>query len=62
VTEALDKHNNQLKDRAFETASHERLPSIQSLGERIVQLVKQHAAGRGQSDDITLVAFGRLGG
>jgi sigma-B regulation protein RsbU (phosphoserine phosphatase) len=61
VTEAMDKHNNVLKDRAFEIAAQERLPSVKALGERIVQFVKQHAAGRGQSDDITLVAFGRLG-
>ena len=30
------------------------------LGNRLVQAVKQHAAGRNQFDDITLVAFGRL--
>jgi serine phosphatase RsbU (regulator of sigma subunit) len=56
----MDKQNNLLKDKAFETAARERLPGVKSLGERVVQLVKQHAAGRGQSDDITLVAFGRL--
>lgn len=60
VTEAMDKQDHQLKDRAFQTAARESLPGVKSLGERIVQLVKQHAAGRGQSDDITLVAFGRL--
>jgi serine phosphatase RsbU (regulator of sigma subunit)/pSer/pThr/pTyr-binding forkhead associated (FHA) protein len=60
VTEAMDKQNNQLKDMAFETAAQEKLPGVKALGERVVHLVKQHAAGRGQSDDITLVAFGRL--
>jgi serine phosphatase RsbU (regulator of sigma subunit)/pSer/pThr/pTyr-binding forkhead associated (FHA) protein len=31
-----------------------------SLGERIVKAVKQHASGRAQNDDITLVCFGRI--
>ena len=56
----MDKQNNLLKDKAFETAARERLPGVKSLGERVVQPVKQHVAGRGQSDDIPLVAFGRL--
>ena len=30
-----------------------------TLGERLVRAVKQHAAGRPQHDDITLVCFGR---
>ena len=30
------------------------------LGERLVKAVKQHAAGRSQHDDITLVCFGRI--
>ena len=33
--------------------------SPQAAGERIVKAVKQHAAGRSQHDDITLVCFGR---
>jgi len=34
--------------------------TARGLGNRLVQAVKQHAAGRSQFDDITLVAFGRL--
>jgi sigma-B regulation protein RsbU (phosphoserine phosphatase) len=60
VTEAMDKQNNLLNDKAFETAVQEGVRGAKPLGERVVKLVKQHAAGRGQSDDITLVSFGRL--
>jgi phosphoserine phosphatase RsbU/P len=60
VTEAMDKQNNLLNDKAFEMAVQEGVRGAKPLGERVVKLVKQHAAGRGQSDDITLVSFGRL--
>jgi phosphoserine phosphatase RsbU/P len=60
VTEAMDKQNNLLNDKAFETAVQEGVRGAKPLGERVVKLVKQHAAGRSQSDDITLVSFGRL--
>ncbi len=60
VTEAMDKQDNLLKEKAFEMAAQEGKRGVKSLGERIVHLVKQHASGRSQSDDITLVAFGRL--
>jgi len=35
--------------------------SPKAAGERVVKAVKQHAAGRSQHDDITLVCFGRTG-
>jgi serine phosphatase RsbU (regulator of sigma subunit) len=60
VTEAMDKQNNLLNDKAFETAVQEGIRGAKPLGERVVKLVKQHAAGRSQSDDITFVSFGRL--
>jgi phosphoserine phosphatase RsbU/P len=60
VTEAMDKQNNLLNDKAFETAVQEGVRGAKPLGERVVKLVKQHAAGRSQSDDITLVSFGRV--
>lgn len=62
VTEAMDKQNNLLNDKAFEMAVQEGVRGAKPLGERVVKLVKQHAAGRGQSDDITLVSFGRVPG
>lgn len=60
VTEAMDKENNLLDNKAFDTAVSEGVRGAKALGERVVKLVKQHAAGRSQSDDITLVCFGRL--
>jgi serine phosphatase RsbU (regulator of sigma subunit)/pSer/pThr/pTyr-binding forkhead associated (FHA) protein len=36
-------------------------PSAQALGERVIGAVKQHAAGRSQFDDITLVCVSRTG-
>ncbi len=62
VTEAMDKQNNQLHLKAIYTALQEGARSPKALGERIVKLVQQHAAGRPQHDDITLVCFGRTAG
>lgn len=59
VTEAMDKQNNLLNEKAFYTAVEEGVRGPKALGDRIVKLVKQHAAGRSQSDDITMVCFGR---
>jgi serine phosphatase RsbU (regulator of sigma subunit) len=59
VTEAMDKNNNQLQFQAFHAALKEGGLPPQALGDRIVKLVRQHAAGRSQHDDITLVCFGR---
>jgi serine phosphatase RsbU (regulator of sigma subunit) len=59
VTEAMDKNNNQLQFQAFHQALKDGPLPPQALGEKIVKLVRQHAAGRSQHDDITLVCFGR---
>jgi sigma-B regulation protein RsbU (phosphoserine phosphatase) len=59
VTEAMDKNNNQLQFQAFHQALKDGALSPQALGDKIVKLVRQHAAGRSQHDDITLVCFGR---
>ena len=40
-------------------AVQEGVRGAKPLGERVVKLVKQHAAGRGQSDDITVVKLRR---
>ena len=61
ITDAMDKQNNQLHLKAVYTALQEGLHSPKALGERIVKIVKQHASGRSQHDDITLVCFGRKG-
>jgi serine phosphatase RsbU (regulator of sigma subunit)/pSer/pThr/pTyr-binding forkhead associated (FHA) protein len=60
VTEAMDVQNNQLQHRAIHAAFEGGTESPHVLGQRMVKAVKQHAAGRSQHDDITLVCFGRL--
>jgi serine phosphatase RsbU (regulator of sigma subunit) len=59
VTEAMDKQNKQLDLKAVDAALQAGPLPPQSLGQRILKLVKQHGAGRSQHDDITLVCFGR---
>jgi serine phosphatase RsbU (regulator of sigma subunit) len=59
VTDSMDKQNNQLQLRAVHAAVQDGPLPPQPLGEKIVKLVKQHAAGRSQHDDITLICFGR---
>ena len=61
VTDQTDKQNNQIQQKAIRTALQEEVRTPQMLGERIVKILKQHAAGRAQQDDITLVCFGRTG-
>jgi phosphoserine phosphatase RsbU/P len=60
VTEAMDKQNHQIDLKAVNTAVQEGLHAPKALGERIAKIVKQHAAGRSQHDDITIVCFGRI--
>src|SRR5207237_193871 len=57
-TDQLDKQNNQIKQKAIRTALQEGMHTPQMLGDRIVKILKQHATGRAQQDDITLVCFG----
>jgi sigma-B regulation protein RsbU (phosphoserine phosphatase) len=59
VTDQLDKQNNQIQQKAIRTALQEGIRAPQLLADRIVKLLKQHASGRAQQDDITLVCFGR---
>jgi serine phosphatase RsbU (regulator of sigma subunit) len=61
VTEAMDVNNVQLQTQGVYAAVRGAAYSPRALGERVVQVVKQFAAGRGQSDDIALVGFGRTG-
>jgi serine phosphatase RsbU (regulator of sigma subunit)/pSer/pThr/pTyr-binding forkhead associated (FHA) protein len=59
VTEAMDQDNNQLQLNAIYRALEKGPLTPRAIGERIVRIVKQHAAGRSQHDDMTLVCFGR---
>jgi phosphoserine phosphatase RsbU/P len=61
VTEAMDVNNVQLQTKGVYAAVQGETYSPRALGERVVQAVKQFAAGRSQNDDITLLGFGRTG-
>jgi serine phosphatase RsbU (regulator of sigma subunit) len=61
VTEAMDVNNVQLRRKGVYAAAQGEACSPRALGERVVQVVKQFAAGRSQHDDIALVGFGRTG-
>jgi len=61
VIEAMDVNNVQLQTKGVYAALQGEAYSPRALGERVVQVVKQFAAGRSQHDDIALVGFGRTG-
>jgi serine phosphatase RsbU (regulator of sigma subunit) len=48
-----------LQIKAIHAAMQERPSTPQAMVERIVKLVKQHASGTSQHDDMTLVCFCR---
>jgi serine phosphatase RsbU (regulator of sigma subunit) len=59
VTEAMDVNDIQLQTKGVHAAMQGEANSPRALGERVVKVVKQFAAGRNQYDDIALVGFGR---
>jgi phosphoserine phosphatase RsbU/P len=61
VTEAMDVNDVELQTKGVYAAVQGETYSPRALGERVVQAVKQFAAGRSQHDDIALVGFGRMG-
>jgi serine phosphatase RsbU (regulator of sigma subunit)/pSer/pThr/pTyr-binding forkhead associated (FHA) protein len=59
VTDAMDVNNNQFHVKGIYDAVRGKRYAPRALGEQIVKVVTQHAAGRSQHDDLTLVCFGR---
>jgi serine phosphatase RsbU (regulator of sigma subunit)/pSer/pThr/pTyr-binding forkhead associated (FHA) protein len=60
VPDAVDVRNEAFGNQGIEAAIKAGGPmAAQPLGERLVRAVKQHAAGRNQHDDITLVCLSR---
>ena len=59
VTEATDVEDRQLQTEGLYSAVEGGVYSTRELGERVIGVVKQFAAGRSQFDDIALVSFGR---
>lgn len=60
VTDAMDVNNNQFTVKGIHNALQGPKHAPKEIGERLLKLVKQHAAGRSQHDDLTLVSFGRM--
>lgn len=64
VTEAMDPGGAMFGADAADRALAADTPEAarpRKAGDRLVQAVRRHAAGRPQNDDIAVVAFGRLG-
>jgi serine phosphatase RsbU (regulator of sigma subunit) len=59
VTEAMDVNNVQFQAQGICAAVQGAAYSPRALGERVVKVVKEFAAGGVQHDDIALVGFGR---
>jgi serine phosphatase RsbU (regulator of sigma subunit) len=61
VTEAVNVQGLQLQTQGVYAAVQGKAFCPRSLGEHVVEVVKQFATGCSQSDDISLVGFGRTG-
>ena len=59
VSEALDLKNRYFGAGRLTRAINAAPGRVSSVGESILQSVRQHAAGRAQSDDIALLCIGR---
>jgi serine phosphatase RsbU (regulator of sigma subunit) len=55
----MDMENNQLQMKGVYEALGAGPYSPQAMGDQLIEAVRQHAAGRSQHDDITLVCLGR---
>lgn len=58
-TDALDRHGRRFGEGRFHRALAEAPQGAAAVGEAILATVRDHASGRSQFDDITLVCFGR---
>lgn len=59
LSESMDVNNVQLGTKGILAAMQGSDLAPRALGEKLVKVVKQHAAGRNAHDDLTLVSFGR---
>jgi serine phosphatase RsbU (regulator of sigma subunit) len=62
VTDAYNTQNEAFGPKGILAALQSPGLTPAQVGERIIQAVKKHSAGRDQHDDIALVCFGRLKG
>jgi sigma-B regulation protein RsbU (phosphoserine phosphatase) len=59
VTDAMNAQGDQLGPRKLREIVQSGSAGPKAMGERILQAIKEHAAGCAQNDDITLVCLGR---
>jgi sigma-B regulation protein RsbU (phosphoserine phosphatase) len=60
ITDAVDKQNQPIHQKAIQTAIQDRETTPRQLGERVIKTIRQQAAAaRRPHDDMTLVCFGR---
>lgn len=59
LSESMDVNNVQLGTKGIIAAIKGSDLAPHALGDKLVKVVKQHAAGRNPHDDLTLVSFGR---
>ncbi len=60
VTDARDRRDKPFEDRGIREALAQAPQGVAAVGEAILATVREHASGRSQFDDITLVCFGRI--
>ena len=60
VTDARDRRDKPFGEQRLRDALAQAPQGVAAAGEAILAAVREHAAGRSQFDDITLVCFGRI--
>ncbi len=60
VTDARDRRDKPFEDHGIREALAQAPQGVAAVGEAILATVREHASGRSQFDDITLVCFGRI--
>jgi sigma-B regulation protein RsbU (phosphoserine phosphatase) len=58
-TDGRDRRDQRFGEDRFRAALAEAPPGVAGVGEALLATVREHASGRQQFDDITLVCFGR---
>jgi sigma-B regulation protein RsbU (phosphoserine phosphatase) len=61
ITEAMDAGEHQFAKKGVHAVLGGACGTPEAVGLRLLEAVKQHARGRSQQDDITLVCLGRAG-
>ena len=59
VTNARDRHDESFGEHRLREALAQAPQGVAAVGEAVLATVHDHASGRSQFDDITLVCFGR---